>query len=86
MDPHVALITRVSSGIGHACDTHLAARGIRVYGTSRTPSSGIMLQIDVTDDQSVQCAVDAVLEREGHLDIVVSNAGIAIAGPLDSLR
>ncbi len=83
MHPRVALITGASSGIGRACAIHLAARGIRVYGTSRTPSSGTMLQMDVTDDQSVQRAVDAVLEREGRLDIVVNNAGIAIAGPLE---
>ena len=81
--PRVALVTGASSGIGRACGIHLAARGIRVYGTSRAPSSGTMLQMDVTDDQSVQRAVDAVLEREGRLDIVVNNAGIAIAGPFE---
>ena len=83
MDNRIALITGALSGIGRACATLLAARGIRVYGTSRAPSSGTMLQMDVTDDASAQRAVDAILEREGRLDIVVNNAGIAIAGPLE---
>ncbi len=83
MDNRIAPITGASSGIGRACATHLAARGIRVYGTSRNPPTFTMLQVDVTDDQSVQSAIAAILQREGHLDIVVNNAGIAIAGPLE---
>jgi NAD(P)-dependent dehydrogenase (short-subunit alcohol dehydrogenase family) len=42
-----------------------------------------MLQVDVTDDASIQRAVDAIFQREGRPDIVVNNAGIAIAGPVE---
>jgi NAD(P)-dependent dehydrogenase (short-subunit alcohol dehydrogenase family) len=43
-----------------------------------------MLTADVADDGSVERAVAAVLEREGRLDIVVNNAGICIAGPVEN--
>jgi len=37
----------------------------------------------VTEDSSVRQAVASVMEREGRIDSVVNNAGIAIAGPLE---
>jgi NAD(P)-dependent dehydrogenase (short-subunit alcohol dehydrogenase family) len=81
----VVLVTGASSGIGLACATHLAWRGYRVYGTSRRPSTDILtLTMDVTDDRSVERVVAAVLEREGRLDIVVNNAGMGIAGPVEN--
>ncbi len=87
-EKRVVLVTGASSGIGLACATHLAGRGYRVYGTSRRPGTGqagiAMLVADVTDDHSVQQAVAAVLEREGRLDIVVNNAGMGIAGPVEN--
>jgi NAD(P)-dependent dehydrogenase (short-subunit alcohol dehydrogenase family) len=85
----VVLVTGASSGIGLACATLLAGRGFRVYGTSRraagNPVSNVtMLTADVTDDQSVDQAVAAVLDREQRLDIVVNNAGMGIAGPVEN--
>jgi short-subunit dehydrogenase len=68
---------------------HLAERGFRVYGTSRQAGSGpttgvATLTADVTDDHSVERLVEEVLEREGRLDIVVNNAGMGIAGPVEN--
>jgi NAD(P)-dependent dehydrogenase (short-subunit alcohol dehydrogenase family) len=82
----VVLITGASSGIGASCATLLAARGCKVYGASRRAIAidGVSpLHMDVTDDDSVLRAVATVLEREGRIDVVVNNAGIAIAGAVE---
>ena len=88
MAPRTVFITGASSGIGRACALHLHDRGFHVYGTSRVARAGAnpfaMLQMDVTDDVSVQRGIHAVMEREGRIDVVVNNAGVAIAGPLES--
>jgi NAD(P)-dependent dehydrogenase (short-subunit alcohol dehydrogenase family) len=39
--------------------------------------------MDVTSDSSVQQAIDTILSREGRLDAVINNAGIAIAGAIE---
>ena len=87
MNDRVVLVTGASSGIGRACASYLAGRGFRVYGTSRSPISEqhpfTMLQMDVTDDASVQRAIDRIVQSEARLDIVINNAGIAVAGPLE---
>jgi NAD(P)-dependent dehydrogenase (short-subunit alcohol dehydrogenase family) len=71
----VVLITGASSGIGLSCAQLFEARGDKVYGAARNP--------DVRCDSSVNSAIANILEREGRIDIVVNNAGIAIAGAVE---
>ncbi|MFY1831247.1 SDR family oxidoreductase [Myxococcus fulvus] len=84
----VVLVTGASSGIGEACAELLSVRKHVVYGTSRRPSEKPpvgyrMLALDVTQEDSVRRAVAEVLEREGRIDVVVNNAGHALAGALE---
>src|SRR5437016_2893779 len=43
-----------------------------------------VVEMDVTDDGSVQVVVEQVLAAEGMIDVVVNNAGGAAAGPLEA--
>jgi len=84
MGTKVALVTGASSGIGEATAERLAKAGFTVYGTSRRGArsgkrSFAMLSLDVTSDQSVEAAVAEVIGREGHIDLLVNNAGFGVA-------
>jgi NAD(P)-dependent dehydrogenase (short-subunit alcohol dehydrogenase family) len=80
------LVTASGRAIGAATVTELATRGHDVVATARDPSmlgelpAVLALRLDVTDDGSVQEAIDAA----GELDAVVNNAAITSGGPLES--
>ena len=85
----VVLITGGSSGIGKAIGEYLLARNYMVYGTSRNPDRFKkdlpfpLLQLDVTDIQSIKACVALLLEKEARLDVLINNAGVGITGPLE---
>ena len=82
----VALISGASSGIGAAIATSLVEHGYRVFGTARNPEksakvAGVeMLPLDVRSKTSVQDCVKTVLDRSGHIDALINNAGVAFVG------
>ncbi|TCM49965.1 SDR family NAD(P)-dependent oxidoreductase [Kribbella sp. VKM Ac-2568] len=91
LEGKVVLVTGASSGIGQATALALSEAGARVAVGARradrlktlaedAPSELLVLELDVTDQQSVQDAVAATIERFGALDALVNNAGVMLSG------
>lgn len=83
----VILVTGASTGLGFATAKILAAEGHSVYGTSRNiqrlkDAPFKPLQMEITDDASVNNAIAQIIKNEGRIDVVVNNAGNGIVGPL----
>ena len=89
----VALVTGASTGIGRLCAERLAASGWRVFGAARSagaieaaPGSNLdWLPMDVTDDVSVQTAIDTILAQTGRIDAIVNNAGFSMRGSVEDV-
>jgi NAD(P)-dependent dehydrogenase (short-subunit alcohol dehydrogenase family) len=91
----VTLITGANKGLGYETARRLIAQGHNVYLGARSPGlgesaaselGGQFVRLDVTDDASVAAAFAVVAEREGHLDVLVNNAGVSttadVTGPV----
>ena len=88
----VTLITGANKGIGHETARQLLERGHTVYLGARDVERGEkaaaelgaqFVQLDVTDDASVRDALATIDAAEGRLDVLVNNAGLLGAGPVD---
>ena len=83
----VILITGITSGFGRAMARQLSLDGHKVYGTYRRDSDPLpgvtYIKADVQDLESLKNAVTQVVEAEGRIDTLISNAGMGVGGPLE---
>jgi len=93
----VAVITGTSTGFGYDTARLLAAAGLRVYGTMRDvagrnaePARALgalgvrVIELDVTDQASVDRGAAAILGEAGRVDVLVNNAGTAHFGTTEA--
>jgi NAD(P)-dependent dehydrogenase (short-subunit alcohol dehydrogenase family) len=90
----VVLITGCSSGFGLETALGFARRGDAVVATLRALASAdprlreqakSVERLDVTDQDSINQAVTATIERFGRIDVLVNNAGIGVVAALEVL-
>lgn len=87
----VAIVTGGARGIGAATASLLAERGYLVVvadidgaiaeaaarDLSSTGQHASAVQVDVGDRKSVEAMIQTVIDRHGHVDVLINNAGIA---------
>jgi NAD(P)-dependent dehydrogenase (short-subunit alcohol dehydrogenase family) len=93
----VALVTGANKGIGREIVRRLAAEGMTVYLGARDEDRGRaaardidgdvrVIRLDVTDEGTVDTALERVEREHGGLDVLVNNAGVAVEWGIDPER
>lgn len=101
MNERVAVITGASSGFGLLTAVELAVAGYRVIATMRNLERRHLLddalrkrnaltnvdvhQVDITQTANVSSIIDKIIADYGRIDVLVNNAGFALAGFLEDV-
>jgi NAD(P)-dependent dehydrogenase (short-subunit alcohol dehydrogenase family) len=97
LDGQVAIVSGGGSGLGRASALELAALGARVVVCGRRPEpleetaaaadgGRVEAQVcDIREEDQVEALVDGVLERHGHIDLLVNNAGGQYMTPAEDI-
>ncbi len=98
LQDRVAIVTGGAQGLGEAIAHRLACEGAHVAVadlnlpgaervaaqiTATTDRRAMAVEVDVTDEPQVEALVERAVDKLGGLDVLVSNAGILVAGPVD---
>lgn len=100
MSKGTVLITGGTDGLGKAATLLLARKGYAVYAAGRSASKRDELnrlaqeeripihaiEMDVTDNASVQIGVELVMEKGGGIDVLINNAGVGYMAVIEELR
>jgi NAD(P)-dependent dehydrogenase (short-subunit alcohol dehydrogenase family) len=95
----VALVTGSSSGIGLETSLALARNGFHTFATMRDVSKDEeikevvrkenlnveILQLDVDNEESVNEAINIVMEKKDRIDVLVNNAGYGMWGTVEDV-
>lgn len=94
-----AIVTGAASGIGRAIAERFASEGrmvlcadTNIIGLQEVVSAiqlvggqAHAIEVDVSDEKSVQSMIDTAIEWSGRIDVVAANAGIMVEGAALSL-